>query len=272
MFTVELKFASSCLLIWFNKKFKIQNMEKDHNEKILPETFNPIDWKKTKRVICKFPLIINAKGPDVPANKMIYTDFYIRYGHNFLRKIYSKKELETSKELKSLECYYEVFDKFLTIVILLESVINHGTFSKTNKEKLSNFIKEHLAGTENYHEIADKIKETKIRRFDSKMSKLSQQLYAYIHGCQIEFPKNNTEYETVTTGNFLRNAYRMIKLETNLYHSDPTGKILGYVHDFCNRRVRDNKTEFSCMAHNFWGFNMSFFIEGYRATTWNSRK
>ena len=67
---------------------------------------------------------------------MSYTDFYTRYEHKFLRDIYSKETLETSKELKSLESYYEVFDRFLTIVILLESAIsNRGTFSETSKEK-----------------------------------------------------------------------------------------------------------------------------------------
>ena len=68
-----------------------------------------------------FPLIINAKGSNVPVNEMSYTDFYIRYEHKFLRNVYSKKELKTSKELKSLESYYEVFDRFLTIAILLRS-------------------------------------------------------------------------------------------------------------------------------------------------------
>ena len=81
---------------------------------------------------------------------MSYTGFYIRYEHEFLRNIYSKEELETS--------YYEVFDRFLTIVILLESAItNRGTFRKTSKEKLSNFIEEHCAGAENYHENAGQI-------------------------------------------------------------------------------------------------------------------
>ena len=55
------------------------------------------------------------------------------------------------------------------------------------------------------------------------------------------------------------------------------GKIIRYVHDFCNWRVRENKTELSCIAHNFGGggggagggFDMYFFIQGYRATTWN---
>ena len=77
--------------------------------------------------------MINAK---VPASEMTYTDFYIRYERIFLRNIYLKEELETSKKLKSLDSYYEVFDKFLTIVILLESVItNHRTYSETTKEK-----------------------------------------------------------------------------------------------------------------------------------------
>ena len=70
-------------------------MEIDHKEKVTYEAFNPINWKKTKCVICNFPLIINAKGPNVPANEMSYTDFYIRYEHKFLINIYSNEELET---------------------------------------------------------------------------------------------------------------------------------------------------------------------------------
>ena len=73
-----------------------------------------------------------------------------------------KEELETSKELKNLESYNLVFDRFLTTVILLKSAItNWGTFSETNKEKLSNFIEEHCAGAENYHDIAEQIKKLK---------------------------------------------------------------------------------------------------------------
>ena len=75
MLDVELKFLLNCLLKWFNK---IQNVEIDHKEKGTYEAFNPIDWKKTKCVICNFPLIINVKGPNVPANEMSYTDFNIR--------------------------------------------------------------------------------------------------------------------------------------------------------------------------------------------------
>ena len=57
--------------------------------------------------------------------QMSYADFYIRYEHRFLRKIYSKEELETSKELKSPEFFYKVFDRFVTIAILLEFAITN---------------------------------------------------------------------------------------------------------------------------------------------------
>ena len=33
----------------------------------------------------------------------------------------------------------------------------------------------------------------------------------------------------------------------------------------------ENKTDFSCIVHNFFGFDMYFFIRGYRATAWNSK-
>ena len=103
-------------------------MEIDLKTKITYEAFNPIDWKKTKCVICNFPQIINAKGANVPANEMSYTDFYIIYEHKLLRNMYSKEGLETSKELKSLESHYEVFDRFWTTVILLESAITIVNF------------------------------------------------------------------------------------------------------------------------------------------------
>ena len=64
---VELKFASNFLLKWFNRKFKIQNMEKDQKEKVTYEAFNPIEQQKTKCVICNFPRIINAKRLKCPS-------------------------------------------------------------------------------------------------------------------------------------------------------------------------------------------------------------
>ena len=57
-----------------------------------------------------------------------------------------------------------------------------------------------------------------------------------------------------------------------MHHSNTTGKIFGYIHDFCNWRVRQNKTIFLHRTQFFFGFDMYFFIiQGYRATAWNSK-
>ena len=94
---VELKFASNFLLKWFNRKFKIQNMEIDQKEKVTYEAFNPIEQQKTKCVICNFPLIINVKGSSVPANEMSYTDFFEK---NILkRRVRNVKGAEKSRVL-----------------------------------------------------------------------------------------------------------------------------------------------------------------------------
>ena len=140
-----------------------------------------------------------------------------------------------------------------------------------NKEKLSNFIEEHCAVTENCHEITKQIKETEIKHFNPKIPKFCQQLNAFVYGRLTQFSRGNIEYKTVTTSNFLRNVHQIIKVKTHLHHSHTTGEILGYAHDFFNWKVRENKTEFSCITHNFFEFDMHFFIGGYGATTWNSK-
>ena len=84
------------------------------------------------------------------------------------------------------------------------------------------------------------------------------------------FPKSDIAYEKVTTDKFFGNVYRMIKVKMHLHHSHVTREILGYVHDFCNWRVRENKTEFVVFAHNFFGFDMFFLLKGFQATAWGT--
>ena len=96
-------------------------------------------------------------------------------------------------------------------------------------------------------------------------------LYAFVYDKLVEFPESDIAYDTITTKNFFRNVYHMIKFKMHLHHSHVTGEILGYVHDFCNWRVRENKTKFVIFAHNFFGFDMFFLLKGFRATAWNTK-
>ena len=63
----------------------------------------------------------------------------------------------------------------------------------------------------------------------------------------------------------------MINVKMHLYHSQMTAKVLGNFQDFCNRKVRENKTEFIIFAHNCFGVNMFFLLKGFRATAWNTK-
>ena len=49
------------------------------------------------------------------------------------------------------------------------------------------------------------------------------------------------------------------------------GKIIGYAHDFCKIKVRENKDIFSCITHNFFGFDMYFPIKGIRLSVWETK-
>ena len=57
---------------------------------------------------------------------------------------------------------------------------------------------------------------------------------------------------------FLENVNQIIKVKIHMHHSHVTGKILGYVHDFCNWRLRENTIKFVCFAHNFFSFYCTF--------------
>ena len=76
----------------------------------------------------------------------------------------------------------------------------------------------------------------------------------------IDFPTSlDITFDTITTNNFLKDVYKMIKVKVHLHHSHVAGKILWYARDFCKWRIRENKSESPMIAHNLFGFDMFFF-------------
>ena len=84
MFCTELKFASDCLMKWFNSKFKIGNMQLSNEVKRNYEVKNPINWETDRCCICTFPLEITPMTSDATKEKMSYSDFVIAKKHKFL--------------------------------------------------------------------------------------------------------------------------------------------------------------------------------------------
>ena len=57
-----------------------------------------------------------------------------------------------------------------------------------------------------------------------------------------------------------------------MHHSHITGRIYGYAHDFCNTTQMERSTaEIPFIAHNFFGFDLFYYLKAYIASAWCSK-
>ena len=95
----------------------------------------------------------------------------------------------------------------------------------------------------------------------SKISKFVLQIYAFVYQRIMDFPRGCFDYETLTTNDLFDSVHKIINIKTHLYHSHITRNIIGYTHNFCSAKVRENKDMLKCIAHSFFHFDMFFFVK-----------
>ena len=81
----------------------------------------------------------NVKTPD---DEMTHGDFVIRFEHKFVRNIYTSEQIKESYHLETLENYYEIYQKFLSISIGLLSIFNNYDKNDEINTEVSGFIEE----------------------------------------------------------------------------------------------------------------------------------
>ena len=81
MFSIESALVKKTLLKQFNRKFKLQFDKINPIKKLKYESKNPINWKKDKCVICKFPIKLESASFQTPDDEMSFGDFVVRYEH-----------------------------------------------------------------------------------------------------------------------------------------------------------------------------------------------
>ena len=163
MFSTELKFASECLMSWFNSKFKNENLQLTNAKKRDYKIKNPVNWESDCCCICIFPLEINPTESNTPKGKMPYADF-IAKEHKFLRNIFSEDELSTSEAIKNINSFHLNFSKFLKIVVCLQNTLNliQG-FSDCNFEALNDFCRDFCEDCVDFIEMKEKISDVQIK-------------------------------------------------------------------------------------------------------------
>ena len=205
---------------------------------------------------------------------MPYPDFIILKEHRFLRNIFSNEELAKTDSMKFIKTYHNNFARFLKTVAFLQNAFSTcGEFDECFKDDSLDFCKNHCADSSDFSELKEIISDIKIKNNKSgcKIAKFTLQIYAFVYQRLMDFPKCRFDYETLTTTNFFENIHRLVNVKIHLHHSHVTGRICGYAHDFCNMKVRENQSQFSCTAHNFFGFDMFFLIKGIRLSVWGTK-
>ena len=271
MFSVEAALLKKTLLNWFNSKFKRNFTMLNPLLKMKYEMENKIDMQKSKCVICKFPLKLNITEFD--NTQMTYGDYIVRFEYKFIRNIFNKDDLRG--QIQNLEHYYVFFKQYIDICIGLLAFLNGNQRNFIN-ESTEEFVEQEFPD-ETILEIKNSIQKTDIKnaigQSRREIYKFNLKIYAFVYDNLIFLPKTDIEYDTITSDPFFIHVHRLIKGKIHLHHSHVTGQILGYAHDFCNTTVIEKtKPEISFIAHNFFGFDIFYFLKTYVATAWCSKK
>ena len=263
LFNIELKFIYDILTKWFKFKIKSSHLEIPQTEKIKYERLNPLT-DDTKCKICHFPMQKQIKGLEYEGNEQSYLDFLIRKEHAFIRNIFDENELRQCKNISTLQNYHEAMTLYCNIIKNAEQEIKCV--------RLRLFLQEKAPAYENDIErLVEDIKEVKVPYTKTKCPKFTMQVYYYFYDILTDFPPCKFEdLKTVTTKGFLINLYKVLNARVHLHHSHVTGEIYGYVHDFCNWQVRENKNVVPLIGHNFLGFDIFYMVKGFRSSVWGT--
>ena len=49
------------------------------------------------------------------------------------------------------------------------------------------------------------------------------------------------------------------------------GKIVGYAHDFCNKKLKENQNKIPVLTHNLFRFDFFFVVKGLRLCVWRTK-
>ena len=277
MFGIELGFVKKILLAWFNKKVSAPFKRLDQYIIKKYEQENPFCWSQEQDcVICKMPLRPIFSSPDRPDSKMYYGNYIIRYEYKFLRNIYSQEQLNWSPQMKSLDSYYEAFESYIYHAIEIYRLLSNFN---TRLRDISTIVRDFLET--NFDDcdleyIKNEIMQTDIKSVlklcGNSIPKFRLKMYVYLYDELFCFPPD-TNYDTVTSKKIFNHGHNQITQKIHFHHSHITGEIIGYAHEFCNRKVVElEKQEIPCIAHNLFGFDIWFFMKGFSTMSWCSKE
>ena len=115
---------------------------------------------------------------------MTYGDFVIRFKHKFIRNIYMREHIKDSHHLETLENYYEIYQKFVSISIGLLSIFNNYNENDEINMEVSDFIEEHFAD-DSIDELKNRVMQTEVKNAlqssAGRVPKFNLKVYAFVY-------------------------------------------------------------------------------------------
>ena len=136
---------------------------------------------------------------------------------------------------------------------------------KNSKRLLPLKINLEGSANEELETIIAEIKRTRtsaLRNIDKKGQLTKKQMLGYLYKKSLPFLKNEKiDLELPYSNNFLSNLAGIMSNKPVVHHSHVSGKIIGFVHDFCNKKVRENYFTIPVIARNQFRFDLFFFAQ-----------
>ena len=106
------------------------------------------------------------------------------------------------------------------------------------------------------------------KRFAAKKNLFSEKLPAFLYSAMVRFCETDKVKGIPLSKNFLENLKGIMISKNYLHHSHIICEIIGYAHNFCNAKVRENKYKITVVAYNLFRFNFFFLLKGLRTGVW----
>ena len=126
--------------------------------------------------------------PEKPTRECSRLDFVIRKEYQFVKNIFSQKQISESKHLNSINSYYKALTFLLTAYEFLAMQADPSVIIDEKKlnEEYKKFVTEYMPECSTYEQVRKQIKDFKI--IGGKEPTLKQKAFALIYSRYIDFP------------------------------------------------------------------------------------
>ena len=119
-------------------------------------------------------------------------------------------------------------------------------------------------------EVIEKIKKIKTHKDDDGKA-TKEKTIGFLYNHSMDFiPTDKGKGAFPISDKFLSNIIAIVKNQTVIHHSHVTGKIIGYAHNLCNQKCKENYYMIPVMSHNQFRFDFFLFLKGIRPSVWET--